>query len=245
MEARTVNAAEKIFMEYPFKNRVDNLCYFLVSHDTGVEKWLNLYYDGSINSRIVIPYSIDELLNSKSDQWFIRERLRKYSFDKDLFDYTLPLQSDNSFFGRQQILGRYIDSIRRCQNRGIFGLRKTGKTSLLFKIMRTVKEQGLGQVFFYDCKKPQVRKKRWYELLYDINMSIAGRLGMKKFTSQTGEIQCVSSSVNLKMCYSVRFRTPLHQKPSAFRGCKYRKKNSFLKIYGIIVRLSDKIVNFE
>lgn len=193
MEARTVNAAEKIFMEYPFKNRVDNLCYFLVSHDTGVEKWLNLYYDGSINSRIVIPYSIDELLSSKSDQWFIRERLRKYSFDKDLFDYTLPLQSDNSFFGRQQILGRYIDSIRRCQNRGIFGLRKTGKTSLLFKIMRTVKEQGLGQVFFYDCKKPQVRKKRWYELLYDINMSIAGRLGMKKFTSQTGEIQCVSS----------------------------------------------------
>ena len=148
MESRTITASEKLFDKFPFKNRVDSLCYFLVSKSDSVEEWMNLYYDVSINSRIVIPFSINEFEQNKANQWFIRERLRKYSFDKDLFGYTLPLQNDSSFFGRQQILGRYIDSIKRCQNRGIFGLRKTGKTSLLFKIMRTIKEQKIGHVLF-------------------------------------------------------------------------------------------------
>lgn len=193
MEDRTIRAAEKIFATYPFINRVDNLCYFLVSKDNKVEEWLNLYYDMSINSRIIIPYTIKELIDNRGNQWFIRERLRKYSFDKDLFGYTLPLQNDSSFFGRQQILGRYIDAIKRCQNRGIFGLRKTGKTSLLLKIMRTIKEQKLGQVFFFDCKNPQIRKKRWHELLYDINVSIAGRFGLKNFENGLDELGIVSS----------------------------------------------------
>ena len=193
MEDRTIRATEKLYQKYPFKNRVDNLCYFLVSKDDNVIDWLNLYYDASTNSRIIIPFSIKEITENKTNQWFIRDRLRKYSFDKDLFGYTLPLQNDNSFFGRQQILGRYIDSIKRCQNRGVFGLRKTGKTSLLFKISRTLKEQKIGHVFFYDCKNPQVRKKRWNELLYDINVSIAGRLGIKNFESGVSELDCVSS----------------------------------------------------
>lgn len=193
MEDRTIRAVEKLYGRYPFKNRVDNLCYFLVSKDENVIEWLNLHYDASTNSRIIIPLSTKEIWNNKTNQWFIRDRLRKYSFDKDLFGYTLPLQNDNSFFGRQQILGRYIDSIRRCQNRGVFGLRKTGKTSLLFKISRTLKEQKIGHVFFYDCKNPQIRKKRWNELLYDMNVSIASRLGIKNFESGTTELECVSS----------------------------------------------------
>lgn len=193
MEERTIRAVEMIYEKYPYKNRVDNLCYFLVSKDDNVIEWLNLYYDVSRNSRIIIPFSFKELISTKTNQWFIRERLRKYSFDKDLFGYTLPLQNDNSFFGRQQILGRYIDAIKRCQNRGVFGLRKTGKTSLLFKINRTIKEQKIGHVFFYDCKNPQVRKKRWNELLYDINVSIAGRFGIKNFESGQSELGSVSS----------------------------------------------------
>lgn len=193
MEERTISAVEKILEKYPFNNRADKLCYFLVSEDEAVNEWLNLHYDAAANSRIVIPFNKKEILGNKGNQWFIRERLRKYSFDKDLFGYTLPLQNDSSFFGRQQILGRYIDAIKRCQNRGIFGLRKTGKTSLLFKIMRTIKEQKIGQVFFFDCKNPQIRKKRWYELLYDINMSISGRLGIKNFVGGNNELDIVSA----------------------------------------------------
>ena len=184
VESRTIQAVEKIFEKFPFKNRVDNLCYFLVSNDYDIETWIKQYYDMSINSKIIFPFSVSELQNNRNNQWFIREKLRKYSFDKDLFGYTLPLQDDRSFFGRQQILGRYIDAIKRCQNRGIFGLRKTGKTSLLFKIKRTVEEQHIGQVFFFDCKHPKIRTQRWYELLNNISKNIANRLGIKNFTTK-------------------------------------------------------------
>ncbi len=193
MEGRTIRAAEQLFMKYPFKNRIDNLCYFLVSEDNDVENWLKCYYDSSINSRIVFPFSIKELVDNRGNQWYVREKLRKYSFDKDLFGYTLPLQDDSSFFGRQQILGRYIDAIKRCQNRGIFGLRKTGKTSLLLKIKRTVAEQKIGHIFIYDCKNPQVRKKRWYELLNDISSSLAGRLGLKSFVCKSTPLGSIDS----------------------------------------------------
>lgn len=193
IESRTLQAAEKIFEKYPYKNRVDNLCYFLISNDINIENWLKTYYDMSINSKIVFPFSICELVDNKNNHWFIRERLRKYSFDKDLFGYTLPLQDDRSFFGRQQILGRYIDAIKRCQNRGVFGLRKTGKTSLLFKIKRTVEEQYLGQVIFFDCKHPKIRTQRWFELLNSISKIIAARLSIKNFITENNPEKSMSS----------------------------------------------------
>lgn len=73
-----------------------------------------------------------------------------------------------AFFGRQQIVSRYIDAIKRYENRGIFGVRKTGKTSLLFKLDRIIREQNLGFVFFYDFKSPSYRKLHWNELLGEI-----------------------------------------------------------------------------
>lgn len=193
IESRTIQAAEKVLEKYPYKNRVDNLCYFLVSNDQNIEIWMKEYYDMSINSKIIFPFSVIELMDSKNNQWFIRERLRKYSFDKDLFGYTLPLQDDRSFFGRQQILGRYIDAIKRCQNRGIFGLRKTGKTSLLFKIKRTIEEQHLGQVLFFDCKHPKIQTQRWFILLNSISQSIASRLGIKNFLTEDNPEKSMSS----------------------------------------------------
>ena len=87
MESRTIFAAEKVFDKYPFKNRVDNLCYFLATNADDVETWLKSFYSESNNSRIIIPFGIKELSTNKDKQWFIRDRLRKYSFDKDLL-YT-------------------------------------------------------------------------------------------------------------------------------------------------------------
>ena len=55
-------------------------------------------------------------------------------------------------------------------------MRKTGKTSLLFKIDRIVREQQLGFVFFYDCKSPSYRTLHWNELLGEICNNIAKRL---------------------------------------------------------------------
>ena len=118
-----------------------------MSDDINAEEWIKTSAS-SESVRIIVPFSTKEATDNKNDPWYIRNKLRKYFFGLDLFGYTLPLSDDSYFFGRQQTVARYIDSIKRGENRGIFGLRKTGKTSLLYKISRIVSEQKIGRCLF-------------------------------------------------------------------------------------------------
>ena len=177
MEPRSIQALDELFRINPFYGRVDTLNCFLLSDDNNVETWVR----ESANSetvRIIIPFSKREIQSNKSDPWYIRNKLRKYFFGLDLFGYTLPLNDDTYFFGRQQVVARYINSIKRGENRGVFGLRKTGKTSLLYKINRVVLEQKIGEVFFYDCKSPSFRKLHWNQFLYEIYTNICNRISI-------------------------------------------------------------------
>lgn len=176
MEPRSIQAIDELYRVYPFAGRVDTLTCFFMSADSEVESWIKASASNEA-MRILIPFSSQEAAANKSDQWYIRNKLRKYFFGLDLFGYTLPLNDDSYFFGRQQIVARYIDSIKRGEDRGIFGLRKTGKTSLLFKLQRVVSEQKLGEMFFYDCKSPMLRKLHSHELLGEIYRDICTRLG--------------------------------------------------------------------
>ncbi len=96
-----------------------------------------------------------------------------------MFDYRLPLQKDTYFFGRQDIVMEYYDAIKRGENRGIFGLRKTGKTSLIFKLERMFKLDGTLSLFYYDCKLPSIRRLRWSQLLEKICEDIRERFDIK------------------------------------------------------------------
>jgi hypothetical protein len=177
-EPRAIQAAERIFEELPFKGRVENLNYFLISDDPNISNWLISYFSDKQEGRIIISMSVDEIESHKGDGWFIRNKLSENFFGRDLFGYTLPLKEDTYFFGRHQIVANYIDSIKRSENKGIFGLRKTGKTSLIFKIQRTIQNEKIGLFFFYDCKSPSLRKLRWNELLGEICKNIAKRIGI-------------------------------------------------------------------
>lgn len=52
---------------------------------------------------------------------------------RNLYDESLPV-TGGDFFGRRQLLAQLVDEIRQGNVCGIFGLRKTGKTSLLKEI---------------------------------------------------------------------------------------------------------------
>ena len=179
IEPRALQAADMLFDVFPFKNRVDSLIFFVVLKDKSILENAGIISFGENRSRAIIPFIYDDLIANRGSNWFVRNVLRKYCYDVDLFGYTLPLRDETSFFGRQQIISRYIDAIKRCENRGIFGIRKTGKTSLLFKIDRIIREQKLGFVFFYDCKSPSYRSLHWNELLGNICSNIVKRLNIK------------------------------------------------------------------
>lgn len=176
-QPRSLQAVNLLFNIFPFKNRIDTLNCFVISKDSAILQYKGVTSFENEQSRAVVPFVYGELITS-NDSWYVRNILRNNFYDVDLFGYMLPLKDESSFFGRQQMVARYIDAIRRCENRGIFGVRKTGKTSLLFKLDRLVREQHLGFVFFYDCKSPSYRKLHWNQLLGEICDNIAKRLGI-------------------------------------------------------------------
>lgn len=193
MEARTIQAVEKLFEKTPIRGRVENLNYFLISDDLNVKVWLEEYLSDTDSSRVIIPFSKEELIQNKGDAWFVRNRLIENFYGKDLFGNYLPLTEDTFFFGRRQIIANHIEAVKDSANRGIFGLRKTGKTSLLFKIGRTVIEERLGHVFFYDCKSPSIRKLTWNKFLTLITRNISQRLNLKDFFIDDDEIKVIQS----------------------------------------------------
>jgi hypothetical protein len=178
MEPRTLQAVEQVLSKSPAKGRVEVLSYFLISDAENIVTWLDTYLSSRQESRIIIPLYSDEVIAARKsgNNWFIRNKLNQYYFGRDLFNNSLPLVEDAYFFGRQNILMRYFDAIKRSENRGIFGLRKTGKTSFLYKLKRLCESESSVTIFYYDCKVPHLRKSRWNELLSDIGSEI-----MEKF----------------------------------------------------------------
>ncbi len=186
MEPRTLQAVEQIFAQSPAKGRVETLNFFLISDATDVRQWLDSYTSSRQESRIIVCFTREELEKNRGDAWFVRNKLSDQFFGRDLFNYSLPLLEDTYFFGRQQLIMEYLDAIKRRENKAIFGLRKTGKTSFLFKLKRLIEAEKIANIIYLDCKQPDIRKSRWFELLEDISQQIKSKLGIK-ITSEFSE----------------------------------------------------------
>lgn len=189
MEPRTLQAVEQIYSQSPAKGRVETLNYFIVSDADNVREWLDTYTSSRQESRIIVSFTRKELEENRGDSWFVRNRLNEQFFGRDLFNYSLPLVEDTYFFGRQELIMEYLDAIKRRENKAVFGLRKTGKTSFLFKLKRLVETEKIAIVIYIDCKLPDIRKSRWFELLEEISGQIADELKIEssfEFTERKG-----------------------------------------------------------
>lgn len=172
IEPRTFQAAESILLDEPALGRVEKLSYFLVSDCQDAEQKVREYVSMNQESRLIIPFVADELRSKPGDAWFIRNKIAEFLYGRDLFDFRLPLEKDTYFFGRGESTITLVDAVKRSENRGIFGLRKTGKTSLLYKLERMLLSEGTAEVFYYDCKLPSIRKQRWFEFLSQISADL-------------------------------------------------------------------------
>jgi len=157
--------------------------YFLISEADGTNSWISSYLTEHKESRIVVSFSASDLISSASDRWFVRNNLHKHFLVLDRFKYTLPLREDTYFFGRSTEIGQLLDFVKRSENVGVFGLRKTGKTSSLLKIQRLLETEDKHAVIIVDAQSPDVRKRRWNQLL----RHIAERIQKKKENMQIGD----------------------------------------------------------
>lgn len=88
----------------------------------------------SENNEAILP--IDEQFLHIGNNDFkekIRNLLSQYLGSRDLYDSTLPV-SGRRLFGREKLLVQLVDQIHRGEFIGIFGLRKMGKTSLVYQL---------------------------------------------------------------------------------------------------------------
>jgi hypothetical protein len=167
-EPRSIDAIDKAVESITSKLaslRTEEVCSVIISNDESIEFKVNTLLLNNKEAKVIIPFSYKELLNNNDDEYFLENRFRKYFFNRDLFGFNSPIQKESYFFGRRDFVQELVDKHISGECSGIFGLRKTGKTSILFSLSRVLRAKDYPNIFI-DCQDTAVYKKRWHKLLH-------------------------------------------------------------------------------
>ncbi|WP_326952252.1 AAA family ATPase [Amycolatopsis sp. NBC_01286] len=104
--------------------RVDHGLFMIASLDKDVDRLLRRRR----GEFAAIDLPLGQLGSTAPD---VRQRMSAVLTTVDHYDMTTPIHDPGGFFGRIQELQQIASAIDRGQSVGVFGLRKTGKTSLL------------------------------------------------------------------------------------------------------------------
>lgn len=159
---RTFDYVDKLMSDY--RNRLDKLCLVLISKDNNIKKKVNNLVSQNPDSRIIIPFNYLDFVKSNDVSNLISSRLKEYFYGRDLFAFESPLQNDAYFYGRTETVQFFYDKYKAGENSGLFGLRKIGKTSVLYALRRYLNLRNEINVFI-DCQEPSFHLRRWFECL--------------------------------------------------------------------------------
>ncbi len=164
-EPRVFDAIDQIIKKYQAL-RIERICSVLCSQDGGVERKVSDLLKNDQELQVVIPFTYNEL-SGVIDDYFIRNRFKLYFYSRDLFAFNSPLKKDIYFFGRNGLVHEIANRHLSAENSGLFGLRKTGKTSVIFGIERTLSRMNANCVLI-DCQNPAFHRRRWNKALFYI-----------------------------------------------------------------------------
>lgn len=178
VEPRTLIQVDEMLEHHPrLRGRCEVLYLVLIAPVDDMSAELARYRQDADLGRIIIGFSERELLENQ-DPWLLRERFSSTLFSRDLFDMKQALVADSYFFGRQALVLDLLDRSKRGENTGVFGLRKTGKTSTLFKLRRSLETEKAGWFVYLDVQNPALHTLRWWELLSVIKDEAATAAGV-------------------------------------------------------------------
>ncbi|TCC94183.1 hypothetical protein EZ428_05235 [Pedobacter frigiditerrae] len=147
--------------------RLEEICSVIISKDNDIEQKLNSILKTNEEARVIVPFSYHELEESANDPDYFINKFRQNFYSRDLFGIQDPLKKDLYFFGRRDLIHTLVNKHLSSENAGIFGLRKTGKTSILYGIERALDRKNSTTVFV-DCQT--LHLKKWNTaLLYIID----------------------------------------------------------------------------
>lgn len=161
-EPRAFQAVDRYISSAPAKGRVENLVYFFVSEQLDIQDFVDSYMLEHKDERIVIAFNADNII-SKGKDCIIQSIQQKY-MSVNKFKDNLPIQSDTYYFGRELESTIAANSFLKKENIGVFGLRKTGKTSFLLKLIRQFQSERI-KFIFLQAQDTKINMLRWNELL--------------------------------------------------------------------------------
>lgn len=149
-EPRTFDAISEVYKRNTQHFRIDRICSIIISKDERVEDEVHHILKNDTEMQVVIPFTYAELQGKNKDQLFVN-RFREYFYERDLFAFESPLKKDIYFFGRREYVHDLINRHNSGENSGVFGLRRSGKTSVLQAIERAAQFTETKCVFI-DCQ---------------------------------------------------------------------------------------------
>ncbi|MEQ4510455.1 MAG: AAA-like domain-containing protein [Dickeya sp.] len=179
IQARTLGVFDYISKKHS-SLRIEKICNVLVSGDKNVESSIESLIKSEPETQVIIPFSYDEL-EKIHDPFFFRNRFRKYFYTRDLFAFEAPLKKDIYFFGRTDLIQELTNRLKSGENSGLFGLRKTGKTSLINGIERNLIKESIKTVII-DCQETSFNQRRWFEALYYLCLKAKDVYGNEKIS---------------------------------------------------------------
>ncbi len=164
-DARLLTALENISRAPEFRHRVEKVVALVIyeGDKTSIENLAAQSKDW-----VIVPLSADELKNKGDKTFLIRSRMAETVGRFDLFGMSSPIKHDKYFYGRDTIVQELVQrALIRKEHSGLFGLRKTGKTSVLFAIQRRLFEKG-SIAEYVDCQSPGIYGSRWWGVLEEL-----------------------------------------------------------------------------
>ena len=182
-DARVLTNLENISSSPDFRHRVDKVV-ALIIHEGDSLSTSELMK--STTDWAIVTIHGDELRDKNRGPYFLRSRLAERIGTFDLFGMSSPIKHDKYFYGRDSLVQEIVQRITtRSESSGIFGLRKTGKTSVLFALQRRLSEKDV-LVEYMDCQSPGLYGSRWWQLLQEIAYRITSTAQKKyKFNLNT------------------------------------------------------------
>lgn len=191
-EIRSLDAIE--FVEKKYQSlRLEKLCCVIISNDDNIVQRISDLVKSDQESKLVVPFSYDEL-RTQSDPYFIRNRFKSHFYNRDLFAFESALQKDLYFFGRNDLVLKLVNRHRSSENTALFGLRKTGKTSVVFGVRRVLKSLDEFSVFI-DCQNPSLHKRRWNNALWFILQEVNKQLDLNVKLPEENEFTETNASI--------------------------------------------------
>ncbi len=175
-QPRTLDAIEQATGRYQ-PLRIDRICSVIISRDRLIESKISNLLKGDPESQIVVPFTYEELLKPLA-AFFLKNRFKNHFYTRDLFAFEAPLKTDLYFFGRNDLVHGIVNRHKSNENSGLFGLRKTGKTSVIYAIQRALARAN-GRSIYIDCQNTAFHRRRWNKALHYIIRELGNEFQLK------------------------------------------------------------------